>query len=279
MSALNDFYDEYGERERLGRRRSRTLERDTTELYLRRYIPDASEVADIGAGAGAYSFGLAARCARVLAVDIVEKHVREIRERCMAEGISNLESVCASATDLSHIPSGSYDAVLCLGPLYHLKEKKDRLACLSECRRIAKDGGVIFVAYINKLCAMQYYYANAKPLSRALLTAIEEGSAVDSGGFDRFLELSYFSDPDEVAAELAACGLTLERQIGVDGIAYFIQDRLDELSDEDWAVYRDLHFRHCEDGHAVGMSMHGLAICRKGHRDTPGQGSSGKPGA
>lgn len=264
MPALNDFYDDYCEGERLGRRRSRTLERDTTERYLRRYIPDASTAADIGAGAGAYSFGLAARCARVLAVDIVEKHVREIKERCLAEGVSNLEAVCASATDLSGIPSGSYDAVLCLGPLYHLKEKKDRLACLSECKRIAKDGGVIFVAYINKLCAMQYYYAKAKPLSRALLTAIEEGAVVDSGGFDRFLELSYFSDPDEAASELAACGLALERQIGVDGIAYFIQDRLDELSDEDWEAYRDLHFRHCEDGHSLGMSMHGLAICRKG---------------
>lgn len=101
-------------------------------------------------------------------------------------------------------------------------------------------------------------------MSRALYTAIEAGAVADSGGFDRFLELRYFSDPDEVGEELTACGLSLESQVGVDGIAYFIQDRLDELSDEDWAVYRELHFRHCEAGHSLGMSMHGLAICRKG---------------
>ncbi len=163
-------------------------------------------------------------------------------------------------SDLIHC----YDAVLCLGPLYHLKDRKDRLACLSECKRIAKDGGTIFVAYVNRLCAMQYYYANGKPLSRALYTTIEAGAVADSGGFDRFLELRYFSDPDEVGEELTACGLSLETQVGVDGIVYFIQDRLDELSDEEWAVYRELHFRHCEDGHSLGMSMHGLAICRKG---------------
>ncbi len=46
------------------------------------------------------------------------------------------------------------DAVLLLGPLYHLPERADRLAALAEARRVLRPGGVVFAAAISRFASM-----------------------------------------------------------------------------------------------------------------------------
>jgi ubiquinone/menaquinone biosynthesis C-methylase UbiE len=47
----------------------------------------------------------------------------------------------------------SADAVLLLGPLYHLIEAVDRLAALREARRVLTPGGVLAAATISRLAS------------------------------------------------------------------------------------------------------------------------------
>src|SRR4029453_15161994 len=49
---------------------------------------------------------------------------------------------------------GSYDAVLLLGPLYHLPERDDRLRALREARRVVKPGGPVVVAAISRFASL-----------------------------------------------------------------------------------------------------------------------------
>ncbi len=44
----------------------------------------------------------------------------------------------------------SADAVLLLGPLYHLVERDDRLTALREARRVLRPGGVVVAAAISR---------------------------------------------------------------------------------------------------------------------------------
>ena len=56
------------------------------------------------------------------------------------------------ATDLD-LDDSSVDAVLLLGPLYHLHRRSDRLQALREAKRIVRPGGPIFAAAISRSLA------------------------------------------------------------------------------------------------------------------------------
>ena len=52
---------------------------------------------------------------------------------------------------MSFLPSSTMDAVLFLGPLYHLRELAERQSAVAEAARILKAGGILFAAGINRL--------------------------------------------------------------------------------------------------------------------------------
>jgi len=63
--------------------------------------------------------------------------------------------------------------------------------------------------------------------------------------------------------EASRKGFATVKNIGVDSISYFIQDQLDEMTENEWKDYLEFHFENCERKNSFGMSMHGLLICQK----------------
>jgi SAM-dependent methyltransferase len=55
----------------------------------------------------------------------------------------------SDARDLD-LGDASVDAVLLLGPLYHLRRRADRVRALSEARRVVRPGGPVFAAAISR---------------------------------------------------------------------------------------------------------------------------------
>lgn len=53
----------------------------------------------------------------------------------------NMEVVQGNALDLSRFEDSTYNSILCLGPIYHLTKKEDRVKCIKECLRVLKPGG------------------------------------------------------------------------------------------------------------------------------------------
>src|SRR5262245_57490302 len=98
------------------------LEAARTWELLRRFVPRAPAVVlDVGGGEGAYALPLAREGYAVHLVDPVPRHVEGARAGSAAQPAAPLTGAdVGDARDLSMIPDRSVDAVLILGPLYHL---------------------------------------------------------------------------------------------------------------------------------------------------------------
>ncbi len=124
-----------------------------TARYLDRYIAGGAVVADVGVGVGHYSELLARRGCVLHLVDVAQRLLDTTVARLHAAGLAErIASVhYASATALQVLPDSCCDAVLLLGPLYHLGDAGERYRAIEEAARILHPGGLIFAAGINRI--------------------------------------------------------------------------------------------------------------------------------
>lgn len=123
-----------------------TLEFAVTKAMIERHFPDAGRVLDIGGGPGRYAEWLTQRGFHVTLADAVPELLDIARDR--VPGID--EIVTADARDLSRWPDDSFDAVLCMGPLYHLTDAVDRRRAIAEVVRVLRPGGPAAFSLITK---------------------------------------------------------------------------------------------------------------------------------
>ena len=97
------------------------LEHDITWRYLNRYLPPEGSILEIGAATGKYTLELVKRGYSLTAVDLSEKLLESCRKRLADEGLAKrVRLVVADARDLHEVEEKGFDAVLLMGPLYHL---------------------------------------------------------------------------------------------------------------------------------------------------------------
>ena len=150
ISDIQSYYDNAVDRE-TARLEKHQLERDITWRYLEKYLPATGAVLDIGAGAGAYTLELARRGYSVTAVDLSPKLLEVCQQRVLDEGLGGkVTFAVADARDLSDVKGDSFNAVLLMGPLYHLVLEEDRKTALKEVFNRLKPEGVIFSAFISR---------------------------------------------------------------------------------------------------------------------------------
>ena len=139
-----------------------------TLRYLSRFIPEGGKVAEIGVGAGHYSEFLARRGCYLHLADVSKGLLRTATERLQNAGLGSkiIGIHHATATDLS-IASSSIDAVLLLGPLYHLLELEERQKAVREAARVLKPLGIVVAAGINRLTFLRDMFRSSDPFSKA----------------------------------------------------------------------------------------------------------------
>lgn len=95
-------------------------------------IKQQDKIIEVGAGTGVYSFYYANKGNEVVATDITPKYVEIIKQKLSKFNNSiKLQAQVANAIDLTQYDSESFNVVLCLGPMYHLVNEKDRKGCIS----------------------------------------------------------------------------------------------------------------------------------------------------
>ncbi|MFK0252711.1 class I SAM-dependent methyltransferase [Streptomyces sp. NPDC090445] len=209
---IADFYAEYDEASRLHATATGRLELQRTRELLGRHLPPPpARVLDVGGGPGTHARWLVEDGYEVLLVDPVPKHLAQARVHapgCSAE--------LGDARRLA-LPSRSFDAVLLLGPLYHLADRADRLRALAEARRVAVPGGVVAAAGISRYSLMQDYTVSAG-LTPDLLAG-EVAEVVRTGSYDgsRGFTVAHFHTAAELAREAAEAGLREVRLHGIEG--------------------------------------------------------------
>ena len=146
---IKNYYENYDEDGRLFRDNAHKVEYLTTIRYFDRVFKPNSRILDACAGTGNYSFYLANKGHRVTACDLVEHNVNIIKAKPDAQKLEDI-LVC-NVLDLSRFTDNNFDVVLCMGALYHVREKEVRRQAVAECVRVCKPGGIVVLAYITKV--------------------------------------------------------------------------------------------------------------------------------
>ncbi|MBO2455342.1 class I SAM-dependent methyltransferase [Actinomadura barringtoniae] len=140
-------------------------------------------------------------------VDPVERHIEQALARCDCTAeLGDARTLTAA--------DRSYDAVLLLGPLYHLPERSERVQALREARRVLRPGGPVAAAAISRHAAVLDLAAvdRLAPESRMRET-------LATGRHDRAIGFTtaYFHTAEELASELAEAGFEDVRLNGIEG--------------------------------------------------------------
>ena len=263
MPNIVDYYNSIDEGHRLQRNNSRRIEYFTTLKNLKDYAKIDYIVADIGAGEGAYTFELANVCKKVNAFDIVPKHVVRIDEIANEKQIANVTATLKSILEIDSKHSNTYNMVLCLGPYYHFRTKAERQKCLMKCFEILKSDGYLFISYINRDAAIATYYKFQKYITKEIFDELQKEEYQKEFGFDPFMDISFFADPDMIERELAENGFEICANIGTDGIYSLVEKQMSDMTEEEFNALYSYHLRNCEKRYLLGLNNHGLAICRK----------------
>lgn len=261
--AVRDYYELGLEAERLTSGNG-ALELARSQELLRRYLPPPpADVLDVGGGPGVYSSWLALLGYRVRLIDPVPLHVAQAMLVAKSQPDRPFDAMIGDALRLKE-PDNQWDAVLLMGPLYHLTERSDRLAALAEAARVARPGGLVAVVAISRFASM------LDSLRRGVLTnpeliAMVERDLQDGQHRNPSLEenpnwftTAFFHHPDELAAEVREAGLDLEAILAIEGPGWLFEDRWGDPKQRD-SVLRAIRAVEREPT-LLGQSAHLLAI-------------------
>jgi SAM-dependent methyltransferase len=229
---LRAYYDTGAEYERLNSPLG-VVEFERTKEILQGHLPaPPATIADIGGGPGRYATWLASLGYRVIHRDIVPLHVEQLRRDAEAVGVAIDANVGdARALDLA---DETADAVLLLGPLYHLTDRSDRVAALKEAGRITRDGAVLFVAAISRW-APRLHAVLVERLHQRFPSVLDVIGDVEATGVMPPLYEGSFSGythrPDELIREIRDAGLEPVEILNVEGLAFALPDLEERVAD------------------------------------------------
>lgn len=258
-------YDVVREGERLDRGSGR-LEALRTWSILDRHLPSPPAVVlDVGGGPGRYATELARRGYEVRLVDPVPRHVDEASRRL--EQLETTAPWSAEQGDARALTAadGTVDAVLLLGPLYHLVEAEDRRAALLEARRVLRPGGRVFVAAISRFASLMDGLRRGlieDPIFQGILDRdLTDGRHRNPTDRPDYFTTAYFHHPDELRSEVEGAGFSVEELVGLEGPAWMAEG-LDRWLDEDAMRERLLGWLRSVEAEPtlIGASAHLLAV-------------------
>jgi SAM-dependent methyltransferase len=189
-------------------------------------------IADIGGGPGRYALEFAGRGYTVVHRDLVPLHVEQLR----AAGRSLPDRIHTAVGDARELDldDDSADAVLLLGPLYHLVERDERILALQEALRVARPGAPVLVSAISRWAPRLHGYLAERLYEREaffpeLVRVVEESGRLNADVPGWFT--GYCHRPDQLREEVEAAGLLVEDLVGLEGLAFALADLDERVSD------------------------------------------------
>ena len=264
---ITEYYDRNPEENRLKHGAFR-LEHERTRELLSRYLPPApAVVVDVGGAAGAYALWLAEHGYSVHLVDLTPRLVAEAARRSALARRPLLSCRVGDARALD-LPAAMADAVLLLGPLYHLPHASARSGALQEAARILRPGGWLFAAAISRVGSALDGLARELLTDPAFLAIVEQdlrtGQHRNPTERVDYFTTAYFHHPDELADEVRSAGLELAGVFGIEGPGWILPDIAERMND---ARRREVVLgvaRMLErEPSVVGCSAHLLAVARR----------------
>jgi SAM-dependent methyltransferase len=238
---MSEYYELGQEADRLADSAQGRLEFDRTKEIVLRSLPAApATVADIGGGPGRYALWLADLGYRVIHRDLMPLHVSQLTAAAGPD--SAIESRVGDARELD-LAEACVDAVLLLGPLYHLEREPDRLQALREAGRIVRPGGLIFAAAISRWAArldgiLRLRLDEKYPQMTEVVDGVERTGVLEPLHPRSFC--AYTHRPDELRQEVVAAGLEVTDLVCVENASFLLNDLADRMADPGaWRIVLD----------------------------------------
>ena len=237
VNEIVEFYSEYNEKGRLIERHSLEKIR-TQEIILRHLAKKPQKIIDIGGAAGVYSFWLAELGHIVDLIDLVPKHIQQIKEIETIEGKKINSAIVGNALALPY-EDNLYDIALLMGPLYHLQDREQRILALKEAKRVLKKDGILFAAAITKYASMldgfKYDLIADPEFQNIMLNDIKTGKHNNVNKIENYFTYSYFHSPNELKNEVEEAGLKYMEILPVEGFGNIYKDVEMKMEDESYS--------------------------------------------
>ena len=266
---IRDYYNAAveGEDKRL---ENHQLERDLTRRYLEAYLPksnlpEAGRILEIGAATGAYTLWLAQHGYQVLAVDLSEQELELSMQSIEAAGLAErVKYRVDDARWLAQVPERDFDAVLLMGPLYHLVLEADRILAVQSAVERLKPGGVFVSSFISRFGLLGDLLRNVPGWIedgdevRAILEIGRDPNHYPKGGFR-----GYFTTVAEIRPLHEQAGLETLVLAGVEPAISADDESYNRLEGQQLALWQDLLYEISREPSMLASSRHLLYIGRK----------------
>lgn len=261
---IAEFYNKNPELEH-GRLDRHQLEYDLTRRYLHDYLPAQGTILEVGAATGRYTVELAKRGYHVTAVDLSSALLEQCRRNLVEAGVaSRVRLVVADARDLGEVAERQFDAVLLMGPFYHLIEEADRKRALQEAADRLRVGGVIFSAFLSRFGVMGDFikriphWIEDQTHVRSFLQNGRRPDSYPRGGFR-----GYFGHVSELAPLHEALGFETMIVAGVEPGISADDESYNRLPPAQRQLWLDLLYEISTEQSTIGASRHLLYIGKK----------------
>lgn len=258
---LNKFYNEICNEDTRLDQKHRKLEFLTTDRYVQKYLKPNCRILEVGAGTGRYSLYYASQGYKVNSIEYVQHNLDVLKSKITDN--MNIVAEQGDAIDLSRFEDNIFDIVLVLGPLYHLYTEEEINKCINEAKRVCKNNGIMMFAYLPNDSIM---------INWALLKGhLKFG--YDNKRFDQNFKI--ISEPseimrtfyiDELEKIMNSNNIEKINNISTSGVAPHFRNIIDNLSEEEFEIWKNYHFSSCERKEVQGYSTHMLYIGKKASR-------------
>ena len=264
VSDIATMYNNAIEKEHIRLERHQ-LEHDLTWRYLTKYLPPKGAILEIGAATGRYTLELAKRGYTITAVDLSEKLMDKCRQQITEAGLlQQVNLVLADARDLGAVAKKDFEAVLLMGPLYHLVVKEDRQTALKQAFDRLRAGGIIVSAFISRfgilgdLLQKMPDWIERQAEVRSVMDRGRDPEDLPRGGFR-----GYFATVPELAPLHESVGFTTLLVAGVEPGISADDESYNKLEGEQRRLWLELLYEVSTEETIVGASRHLLYIGRK----------------
>lgn len=206
------------------------IEFASTLRLIDKYFPKAGRVCDIGAATGRYSLELLRRGYTVTMLDLSAAELALAAQELQKSGVAAEQAIVGDARDMSMLSTGSFEAALLLGPMYHIIEAAGRAQALAELRRVLKPQGVAIIAYLNSWGVIRTGMTDSpehfEDLDRA--RSLMQDHAFPGNTLSSWTE-AYSSTPPSALREVQEAGFEIVSYAGAESFAGGLHTLLGQL--------------------------------------------------
>lgn len=236
--------------------------------YLDRYIKPGMRILDIGGGPGRYSIYYAKRGCDVTLYDLSDGNV-SLARKLAAENAVQIRGIQGDACEIDTILSdekAEYDAVLLMGPLYHLLKEDERIRAVDAALTLLKPGGIFAASFITMFASIIYYMKECPemlgqpiPAEIEFMRLFSDGKSYSGEAFTR----AHFAALDSIEPFMAQFPLEKITMISQEGILSPCEEKIFACSPEVIEKWLDIAELLADKPEYLTWAEHILYIGRK----------------